>query len=216
MKVAALALACILGMGGRASADVIRLTSGSFSAEGLTDVSPIVLAGERGFTLRGQAGNGIFAAWDCQFAECAAGSRMDLRAFWSGLDLISAVTLDGMAFNGVGAADSDAFASVDFRGGLTLPGLTGGTQVISSRFTLDGQFGYFDAAADRGRLHDLRGAGIATITLMPSTSFPDAWSLSRIEYTLLDEDALATPEPATLILVGGGLALALRRRRALK
>lgn len=204
-------LACLLGFCAPAVADVIRISSGSLSATGLTSVSPLILEGDRGFTLNGDPGLGVFSPWDCSFEECRAGDRLDLRAFWSGLDLISTVTLEGVRFDNVGSASSNDFALAEFRGGFALPEFTAAQLVVRAPFSFEGQFGYFDLAAGVGRTFDLLGGGTATVTLTPAP-FAQAWSVERIEYLLAGEDTLVTPEPATLLLVGGGLAWAARRR----
>jgi PEP-CTERM motif-containing protein len=57
---------------------------------------------------------------------------------------------------------------------------------------------------------DLIGSGTATITLARSENSP-RWSVTRARYQFA-QDLNAVPEPATMFLVGAGLAAASARR----
>jgi hypothetical protein len=61
---------------------------------------------------------------------------------------------------------------------------------------------------------DLVGGGTAFLDMFPrfgsSEGFPDAWVLERARYEFAD--AAPVPEPATMWLLGAGVALAMRIR----
>ena len=211
MRRALVAFAAVLALSVPAAADPVRITSGGFAATSLTDISPVALRGTRGFSLEARPGLGIFEPWACDFEPCGAGSVIDVRAFWSGLDLISTVTLDGRRFDNVGSASSNDFSLLDIRGALTLPSSPWTTSTFSAPFSLEGQFGWFDQATLTSEVVRLIGSGMATVSLTQSGAFADSWRVARIEYTFSD-DTLVTPEPATLLLVGSGVALVARRR----
>jgi hypothetical protein len=71
---------------------------------------------------------------------------------------------------------------------------------------------------DRAERATLRGGGTATVFFAPSGSFPEdgpLWSTTAVRYDFT-EPALV-PEPATILMVGSGLAAAAfakRRRRS--
>src|SRR4051794_40528083 len=83
-----------------ASADPIRITSGTLDIAGAESSggrsSPLHLVGDRGFTLDGSTGDGVFEpGFTCEFG-CNPGDAISLDATWSGLDLHGRATLDGL------------------------------------------------------------------------------------------------------------------------
>ena len=58
----------------------------------------------------------------------------------------------------------------------------------------------------------LTGGGLATLTLAHVPAIPRAWTFQRLEYLFI-EDPSVVPEPASMLLVGSGLAILFKRRR---
>ena len=194
-----------------ARADPIQITSGFLQWAGGS--AAIKLAGG-GFTFEGAGLSfGGIAPWEgCIVPTCVTGSTVDLRTLWVGNDLPGTATFGGSTFAQVGGLNSDSSLLVEWTGSLLIPSdFSGGT--LTAPLSFSGRFSFFDNPNQT--VVDLTGTGLATLQLTP---FPggNAFFFSSATYTF--DEAVATPEPMSIVLVGTGLAglAALRRRRKAK
>ena len=98
-----------------------------------------------------------------------------------------------------------------------LPPVNGSSLVIHAPFTVaaDSSFTY-EVTPGSNTAHPelatvpLRGRGTATVSFLANPSAP-VWEFDHMRY-----DFVPTPEPSTLLLLGGGLAATLLRARTLR
>jgi PEP-CTERM motif-containing protein len=196
-----------------ASADPIRITSGSVLAEGAG--APLGRAfgtgdvhGTQGFSAHIRLGLTTAGPWGC--CPAAPGTPIDLRAFFDASEGVVDVELNGMSFV---APSSHAYIQLHPLGGPVLaPPLTT-SAILSTSFRLDSAasgLSLFDFEGEPTVEFPLRGRGTATLELAPNAHGAQAWEFVRVRYDF--EPAAPTSEPATLLLLGSGmLAVAVRR-----
>jgi hypothetical protein len=197
-----------------ASADAVQVTGGT--AVIVNAIGDIDLVGERGFSLSAmvdEIGGISFPSFQCDFPTCVPGKELSLFATWTGNDLPATVTFEGQTFTRVGGQASHESASVEFSGSFIAPPFAQSAQVTAPfRFTGRFQFATDPSGAEIIR-HTLFGAGVATINLFPAFPGNGAWGISSVRYEFSADEVAPVPEPATMLMVGLGLAGAARRWR---
>jgi hypothetical protein len=213
MTKSAVFVACVgvmcLGVASRALAEPITLTAGAlvFSSGSPFQAGSLSLTGTRGFSLEGGVDSGetrIDPLGQC--GPCVPASTMSVGALLTGFAFLSTdATLDGHSYSNVGGSLSDTNAFLELVGTIAVPKVGESPIVITAPFTLRASF--FQPSPTRSV--PIRGGGVATLMMAPQ--FSEFWELRGVRYDFV---ATPTPEPATLILVVGGLAgIALRAGR---
>jgi hypothetical protein len=145
---------------------------------------------------------------NCVFSACPGGATITLN---SNVQLQQ--NLPGSAFiAGVGAFPNSAFffgSAFEFRGAdLLIPSSDAPIITITAPFELTGVLTVQGNNPSNQVFSTLvNGSGIATLTLQ---QYMNGYVLTTIRY---DFQPVAVPEPATLLLFGGGLAGALAARK---
>lgn len=207
----ALSLLVTLGTARAARADTIHINSGALDfgySSGTMTVS-----GDHGFWMQVGMGvtGGIYGPWEkCSDPVCGSGATIPLYAYWLGNDLPGTAVLEGQTFPHLGSASVTQGAAVQFFGQAVAPSLeVGSSATVSAPFTFQGLLirptdaGPYSAVV----VDDLVGAGTATLWLEKGYE-GTSWRVMSSRY-----EFVPTPEPATFVLVGSGLALAFARRR---
>jgi hypothetical protein len=207
--------ALCLGAGTHAAADPVTITSGSIvlSQPSRLQTGPIMIAGTRGFSIEGvvNTGEGSFAPVN-QCFPCGPTTDFSVGATSGTFSISSTVTLDGSTYHDVNSFDSSNFVFLHLSGTTVLPPVNGSSLVIHAPFTVapDAFFTYevtpgSDSEPPQMATVALRGQGRATVSFYANPSAP-VWEFNGLRY-----DFVATPEPATLVLIGGGLVATLLR-----
>ena len=216
VRACAMTLLAWLLLAPAASAEPVRIVSGALVwTDPLADVA---LTGDsEGFTYsgRGDTRLGRFGPWDqCSVPACIEGTAVPLGTGLDGSLLGGTATLRGTTYRvSSGANPEFAVIGLDWFGSLVIPsGFTGGT--LTAPFRFSGNFGYPADPNNTFYYVPLAGSGLASVTFQPwpNNFYPGAFEVTaaRFEFNAADP----VPEPASMFLIGTGLAaLAVRRRR---
>ena len=197
-------LVLLLALAAPAWADPIRVIDGALTVT--PGAAALTMTGDtRAFTWTSQMhpSYGVFRpAWDPRLP----GEAVDLEAYWLGLDIRNGrATLDETTYTRIGGLNADdPPGSVRFVGQAgTLPD-TGPTAILIAPFQFEGQFAQ----------ELLIGSGFATLTY--ARDGLNLWAFTSASYQFAGPEPVGistTPDPATLLLVGSGLAAGVWRRR---
>lgn len=206
----------VLSLPGNAGADTIAITAGTLTGEPAG--ARIHLEG-RGLVLDG-SGDVTGGRWDlggfCRGTPdaCGPGATASLLASWNDHDFPGIATLNGRTFIVGMQTTTQGSAFVEFTGSARLPLFTGTERItVSAPFSFRGSIlTPIDEVTGTSMLVFLTGSGNATINMIWNTTAGGAWQFENALYQFAASDPV--PEPATMLLVGSGLAALTLRRRA--
>jgi len=196
-----------------ARADPIAIIGGSASAEAVSGGRFTFVGND--FVLQGGTNQGTNSC-----AVCQAGETISIGSFNAGYfdirigpAVINGVSYDGLFYNGF----------LRFEGSIVIPNDTSRLITITTPFTFNGLLNGCTSTQISGCPEGqvvfnsfLIGHGIATVTLHSfdgGGSFGQLYGINNVRY---DFAPTPTPEPATMFLLGSGLAgigAAIRRKR---
>jgi hypothetical protein len=202
----------LFGPNAPAAADPITITGGTVFQPGGAGPNPGSgsIFGTENFRWAGQIDPLASFGTQCEI-RCSPGESVNLSGMLSGTNVKGEVTYQNQQFLVGGSSNTFGALNLDFTAGSIVLPSVGTTASFTSTFTASGQllFPFFGPPAQPAV--PLSGSGIVTALFIPSqfTATP-GWQLSGLTYEFSDA---AVPEPATMLLVGGGLALLRRYRR---
>lgn len=204
---------CLLAAA-NAQADTVQVTSGSIVVTGLFQVGSVNVTGTGGFTLTGPISPSegrIDPFTACGIApECLPGGTLSVGAFMDGGFFGGTATLDGVTYTHLSGID-DPSPAWEFEGSGLIPGFDDVTSTtLHVPFLMSGNF--FRLAPDSPVPMFGRGTALVSLIKGPATEgLPPGWRVDRVQYDF--ESGAPVPEPATMLLVGSGLAAVVRLRQ---
>lgn len=192
-----------LAVAQNAAADSILLTSGFITAPRITPPPGVAsITGTHGFTVEALVipGEGRVDATLCN--PCAPGAPLSVGANLSGAVFEGFFTLNGTRYTDISSVDSTASLYFEIFGGGIAPAMQDNPVLFTTPFTLSGFVNLpFPSSGP-----PVMGRGIATVLLtpqFPTPGGPAQWLPESVRYDF--SNLAPVPEPATIVLVSGGL-----------
>lgn len=200
--------AVFLASASAGQADPIVITSGQAVVTNSLIESGVFSFSGRNFSVSGNVMDGGFPpsslCWIAPLDACAPGAVLPINGFWGGLSVGFTATLNGVTYNGPSLADGSNML-LAFQASALLPAWTGSDTSVLAPFTFQGELSHTVEGAE-GFTQPLVGRGTLTVFLSPFRE-PDAgerWQVRTVTYNFASAEPI--PEPATLLLLGGGMA----------
>lgn len=194
-------------------AEPIRITSGSlvFSTGDFTQAGVLSVVGTRGFSMQGVVPTdetNVDPVHECSLA-CEPGSTIPIGTGITGSGFLGAATLDGKTYPNLGQSSSLNNVGIILTGTADLPPLEAGAVTVRAPVAVTGTFFVGEGAHPFSvPIHD--GRAILTMNLVPGPPGSEFWHLLNARYDFI---ATQTPEPGTLLLIGGGVLASIRARK---
>lgn len=202
-----------------ASAEPIFITAGSFSRtiSGAAGDAPGTgqLSGTQGFSLTGFFGREAFPGQLSACGDfCVPGTTFVYNESTSGTDLTGTISFLGASYTSGGESDKNAYLGLYVLGLEPLVFPAGAPPGQTAMLSIPVQL--------KGILHvpqlpstGVFGRGTLDVFLLSivEPGLPHGWRATSLEYRF-QPTAEPTPEPASLLLIGGGLAAMFARRRS--
>jgi len=202
------ALCCCIGLvltAMSAAADPIRVTNGFLTSARTSPGSALAITGTRGFSAVAvvipEEGN-VEVFTNC--SPCEPGETIGVGAVLGQSAFVGTVTLDGQSYQLTESINDETVLNLEISATATTPPLASSVGFMQTPFTMKGTFFRGGGIAPVG----LTGGGIASVFLRSVSGGP--WDASFVNYEF--QDVAATPEPASLALLGIGLATLGARR----
>jgi hypothetical protein len=195
-----------------ASADPVSINNGFLVATGPSGPAPVAVSGSQGFSIMGVAvvGEGRIDPFDA-CVPCTPGTAISVGGFLGGA-FEGTATLNGNSYPLSRDTNSPNPLVWELFGSAIVPaGNTMGFALIQVPFTMSGSFSPNNASQI-----PLSGHGMASLLLTPGAiaieGQPFEWHAALVSYSFAEGTA-ATPEPASLTLIGLGLIVGATRMR---
>jgi hypothetical protein len=187
-----------------ASADPVKITGGFMALPGIHERGIISITGTGDFAVLAAVLPAFANIDEC--SACAPNAPLSVGAILEGDAFSGALTLGGVLYTDIDSLEAPVSLSLNFFGVGTTPPFQNQPVTVAVPFTLTGSITFLQAPSARQLVE---GFGISTVTLQPDAEGRQ-WNTQGVRYDFNDA---TVPEPATLVLVGSGLAGLLYRRR---